>query len=43
MATPASVSGRPERELKVLSLGMTRTGESAKLAFATSCTVFAEG
>ena len=27
MATPTSIAERPKRELKVLSLGMTRTGE----------------
>ncbi|KAK1908583.1 hypothetical protein P3342_009433 [Pyrenophora teres f. teres] len=29
MATPASIADRPKRELKVLSLGMTRTGSAS--------------
>lgn len=31
MSTPASDINRPKRELKVLSLGMTRTGECTQL------------
>ncbi|KAF1940983.1 hypothetical protein EJ02DRAFT_405384 [Clathrospora elynae] len=29
MATPASIADRPKRELKILSLGMTRTGSAS--------------
>lgn len=31
MSTPASDINRPKRDLKVLSLGMTRTGECTQL------------
>jgi hypothetical protein len=36
MSTPASMADRPKRELKVLSLGMTRTGEYLQLMFTCS-------